>query len=59
MGCTRKESLAKEVWVRVVGLPLHLWSREVFKRIGECCGGFVAVDEKLLSSPSCSRLRFW
>ena len=46
MGCTRKESLAKEVWVRVVGLPLHLWSREVFKRIGECCGGFVVVDEE-------------
>ena len=44
MGCTWKESLVKEVWVRVVGLPLHLWSREVFKRIGECCWGFVAVD---------------
>ncbi|RVW28783.1 hypothetical protein CK203_089253 [Vitis vinifera] len=25
VGCTWKESLAKEVWVRVVGLPLHLW----------------------------------
>ena len=46
MGCAWKESHAKEVWVRVVGLPLHLWSREVFKRIGECCGGFVAVDEE-------------
>ncbi|RVW76361.1 hypothetical protein CK203_049878 [Vitis vinifera] len=32
--------------VRVVGLPLHLWSREVFKRIGDCCGGFVVVDEE-------------
>ncbi|RVW39325.1 hypothetical protein CK203_102511 [Vitis vinifera] len=46
VGCTWKESHAKEVWVRVVGLPLHLWSREVFKRIGDCCGGFVAVDEE-------------
>ena len=46
VGCTWKESFAKEVWVRVVGLPLHLWSREVFKSIGECCGGFVAVDEE-------------
>ena len=43
VGCTWKES--QEVWVRVVGLPLHLWSREVFKSIGDCCGGFVAVDE--------------
>ena len=46
VGCTWKESFAKEVWVRVVGLPLHLWSREVFKSIGECCGEFVAVDEE-------------
>ena len=46
VGCTWKENHAKEVWVRVVGLPLHLWSREVFKRIGDCCGGFVAVDEE-------------
>ena len=46
MGCTWKKSHAKEAWVRVVGLPLHLWSREVFKRIGECCGGFVVVDEE-------------
>ncbi|RVW54460.1 hypothetical protein CK203_068313 [Vitis vinifera] len=46
VGCTWKESHAKEVWVRVVGLPLHLWSREVFKHIGDCCGGFVAVDEE-------------
>ena len=46
VGCTWKESHAKEVWVRVVGLPLHLWSREVFKRIGDCCGGFVVVDEE-------------
>ena len=46
VGCTWKESHAKEVWVRIVGLPIHLWSREVFKRIGECCGGFVVVDEE-------------
>ena len=46
MGCTWKESHTKEVWVKVEGLPLHLWSREVFKRIGECCGGFVVVDEE-------------
>ena len=32
--------------MRVVGLPFHLWSREVFKRIGESCGGFIAVDEE-------------
>ena len=46
MGCFWNGSHAKEVWVRIVGLPLHFWSREVFKRIGESYGGFVAVDEE-------------
>ena len=32
--------------MKVVGLPLHIWSREVFKSIGERCGGFIAVDEE-------------
>ncbi|RVW71875.1 hypothetical protein CK203_058388 [Vitis vinifera] len=42
-----QDSFANEAWVRVVGLPLHLWSREVFKRIDDGCGGFVAVDEDI------------
>ena len=46
VGCTWKESHAKEVWVKVERLHLHLWSREVFKRIGECCGGYVVVDKE-------------
>ena len=46
MGCFQNGSHAKEVWVRIVGLPLHFWSREVFKRIRQSCGGFVAVDEE-------------
>ena len=46
MGCFRNGSHAKEVWVKVVGLPLHLWRREMFKRIGESCGGFIAVDKE-------------
>ena len=40
VGCFRNGSHAKEA------LPLHLWSREVFKRIGESSGGFIAVDEE-------------
>ena len=31
--------------MRVVGLPLHMWSREVFKKIGNGCRAFIAVDE--------------
>ena len=43
-GCLKARSQTKYVWVRVVGLPLHCWSEEIFKRIGDCCGGFVEVD---------------
>ena len=35
--------------MRVMGLPLHLWNREVFKKIGDCYGGFVAVDESTVA----------
>ena len=44
--CLQIGTQAKDVWVRVVGLPLHCWSGELFKRIGDCCGGFVEVDEE-------------
>ncbi|CAK9156050.1 unnamed protein product [Ilex paraguariensis] len=30
------------------GLPFHLWKREVFKKIGDYCGGFVNVDSRSL-----------
>ncbi|RVX16454.1 hypothetical protein CK203_005910 [Vitis vinifera] len=45
VGCFCKGANVNEAWVRMVGLPLHLWSREVFKLIGDGCGGFIAVDE--------------
>ena len=45
-----KEGSYKQAWVRVLGLPLHLWSHEVFIEVGDCCGGFVAVDEGLVDS---------
>ena len=45
VGCFCNGANANEAWVRVVGLPLHLWSREVFKLIGDGCGGLIVVDE--------------
>ena len=53
-GCLQVGSQAKEFWVRVVGLLLHCWSGEMFKRIDDCCGGFVEVDE----TKSCSQLQW-
>ena len=31
--------------MRVVGLPVHLWSRKIMKKIGDACDGFLAIDE--------------
>lgn len=28
-----------------MGHPLHLWSKELIKKIGNVCGGFIVVDE--------------
>ena len=29
---------------RVLGLLLHLWCQEIFKKIGDSCGGFIVMD---------------
>ena len=36
----------KEAWIRVVGMLLHLWRKEILKKIGDSCGGFVAIDKE-------------
>ncbi|RVW69927.1 MOB kinase activator-like 1A [Vitis vinifera] len=42
VGCLCKDSFANEAWVRVVGLPLHLWS--LGSDPGEVCGkGFTQL----------------
>ena len=45
-GCVNSKETVEEVWIRVVGLPLHLWSREVLKMIGDNCGGFLAINKE-------------
>ena len=42
-----KGGRAKEMWVRVLGFSLHLWSRVMFKKIWDECGGFVAVNKDI------------
>ena len=41
-----KKGQEPEAWIRVVGLPLHLWTGEILKKVGDSCGGFVALDEE-------------
>ena len=44
-GCKGIRDQEKEAWIRVVGLPLHLWTGEILEKVGDSCGGFVAMDE--------------
>ena len=44
-GCVRRKDSVQEVWIRVVGLPLHLWKPEILRQLGETCGGFVTLDK--------------
>ena len=43
VGCVKRKESIKEAWLRVVGLPLHLWTPMILKMIG--CGGFLALDK--------------
>ncbi|WMV46110.1 hypothetical protein MTR67_039495 [Solanum verrucosum] len=45
-GCTPSPSTVRETWIRVVGIPLHLWSRKVFQEIGDMCGGWIETEEE-------------
>ena len=45
-GCKGRVVEDQEAWIRVVGLPLHLWSTEILKKkIGNGYGGYVAMDK--------------
>ena len=45
--CFKVEAKARKVWVRVAGLPLNLWNHRMFKRIGDCCGGLLAMNSDI------------
>lgn len=45
VGCFRKGGAPKELWASALGLLLHFWSLEVLKKLGDCCEGFLVVDE--------------
>ena len=32
-GCIRSKGLVQEAWIRVVGLPLHLWTPEILRKL--------------------------
>lgn len=42
--CLEEGEVRNETWVRILGLPISLWAPSILKRVGEGCGGFLAVD---------------
>ncbi|RVW67007.1 hypothetical protein CK203_064871 [Vitis vinifera] len=46
VGCLEEGEITKEIWVRIVGLPLSLWNPNILRRVGEECGGFIAMDPR-------------
>ena len=50
LGSLENSNYVREAWVRVLGLPAHLWSHSILKKIGDGCGGFIAVDKVTASS---------
>ena len=65
-GCEGRTYQDSEVWIRVFGLPLHLWTEDILKELGDRCGGFVVMDKetthrkdlrwaRILVKNSCSR----
>ena len=55
VGCLEGGGGARLVWVRILGLPLHLWGRNLFKRPGDSCWRFVVVDE---NTAECQNLQW-
>ena len=49
---TPKEGYVKEIgslgklWVRIEGLPVHLWEMEILEQVGDACDGFLNVNAK-------------
>ena len=44
-GCNSRNNVEKEAWVRLVGLPMHLWTLKTLKRIEDGIEGFFTMDE--------------
>ena len=45
--CVDRKDQAFEAWIKVVDLPLHLWTREILKEVGDSCGGFLVMDKEI------------
>ncbi|KAH0653033.1 hypothetical protein KY289_030711 [Solanum tuberosum] len=46
VGCVPSQQRQEKIWIRAIGIPLHLWSKEVFKEICDKCGGWYRTEEE-------------
>ena len=47
-GCFEEKHKPEALWVRVLGLPVFLWSEDLFRVIGDRIGGFIMTAEETL-----------
>ena len=47
VGCFKEGACINEVWVRVLGLLVHLRGKDYFKRLRDVYRGFVKVDVEI------------
>ncbi|GFZ00894.1 hypothetical protein Acr_14g0005290 [Actinidia rufa] len=47
-GCFGDKNKPEALWVRVLGLPIFLWSKELFRALGDRCGGYIMTAEETL-----------
>ena len=45
-GCVKRKNQSNKAWVRIVGLPVQLWTCDVLRMIGDGCGGYLATEEE-------------
>ena len=45
-GCVKEIDSLEKLWVRIVGLPVHLWEIEIMEQVGDACGRFLNVNTK-------------
>ena len=46
-GCLMEGEKKNEAWVRIVGLSISLWDWAILRKVGEKCGGFLAIDSQM------------
>ncbi|GFZ11267.1 hypothetical protein Acr_22g0006650 [Actinidia rufa] len=47
-GCYTDENKPESLWIRVLGLPVFLWSEELFRALGDRCGGYITTAEETM-----------